>query len=227
LNSTGYREGADLILISSASSKTAFCLAYCVQKRIARKGIPSSTKIVGLTSEGNIKFTQGLGLYHEVLTYDQLNPSSIPSGQKGIFIDLTGNPKLQVQILSDFKSTFVAAVNLGVTTLTPDADTEPLNDWSKGTAFGDAKPSTGPVRMEPFFMPEWLACRRQQFSISEITSVQMEAWSNLMRDCKDWVKIERVFGGEAVQAVYNGAVKGGLGPETGYILSLWNRETKL
>src|SRR5882762_5192718 len=66
--SSKYR-GANQILISSASSKTAFCLAYLIKKRIA-KGDLSNATLTGITSKRNLGFTKGLHLYDEVLEYD-------------------------------------------------------------------------------------------------------------------------------------------------------------
>lgn len=218
INSSNYRGGAKLIVISSASSKTAFCLAYRIQKRIARKEIPADVKIIGLTSKGNLKFTQALGLYHDVMVYGDLDASTFPSGQKGIYVDVSGNDKLNQQMLSDYGTTFVAAINLGMTSLSP--STEVVSAWSTNTSL-DAAPKAGPLAMEQFFMVEWLAIRRHQLSIAQITSMQLEAWQDLMRDCQGWVEIQRVNGGDAVQKLYDGAVKGGLGPNKGYIWSLW------
>lgn len=207
-------------MISSASSKTAFCLAYRIQRRIASNGIPADVKIVGLTSKGNLKFTKGLGLYHDVITYDDLTASTFPSGQKGIYVDVAGNEKLNQQMLSNYGTTFVAAIQLGMTSLSPSSDAG--DSWTTNTSLDGPKNSSGPLALEQFFMPEWLAIRGRQLSIEQITSMQLEAWNELMRDCKGWVEIERIDGGDAVQKVYDGAVKSGLGPNKGYILSLWD-----
>ena len=53
--------GAAAILISSASAKTAFCLAYLVQK-CNQPGVT----VIGLTSKRNLALTKGLGLYAAV-----------------------------------------------------------------------------------------------------------------------------------------------------------------
>ena len=50
------------MLLSSASSKTAYGLAHLVHAR----GI----KVIGLTSAGNADFVKSLGCYDEVVTYD-------------------------------------------------------------------------------------------------------------------------------------------------------------
>jgi Protein of unknown function (DUF2855) len=206
-----------MIVISSASSKTAFTLAYCIQKRIARKEVPSRTKVIGLTSQGNLSFTQGLGLYHEVVVYDDLDASSFRNGRRGIYVDIAGDEKLNKTIIADHGSKFVAGIRLGMTNLTPGS--QPENGWSTNTFA--PKESTGVLTWERFFMPEWFVIRRRQLSVAEITKMQQEAWSELIRDCKSWVAIERVCGGEAVKKAYDAAVRQGLKTEKGCIWSMW------
>jgi len=75
-------------------------------------------------------------------------------------------------------------------------------------------------------MPEWLAIRKHQLSIAHITSIQGTAWRELMRDCREWVKIERVYGPESVMNAYKRIGDGQLGPEKGLIWSLWEEEGK-
>lgn len=45
-----------------------------------------------------------------------------------------------------------------------------------------------------------------------------------MKDCKTWVKLEHVFGGERVKMAYEAMVKRstGLGPDKGCIWSMWD-----
>ena len=63
------------VLLSSASSKTAFGLAHLLHTQ--RKGI----KVIGLTSAANIAFVKSLGCYDEVVTYDRV--TSLPADSRG------------------------------------------------------------------------------------------------------------------------------------------------
>src|SRR6201996_9818275 len=56
--------GARRVMLSSASSKTAFGLAHLLHKR-------QGLKVIGLTSPGNVDFVRSLGCYDEVVTYDR------------------------------------------------------------------------------------------------------------------------------------------------------------
>jgi hypothetical protein len=58
--------GADTVLLSSASSKTSYCLAFLLS---LRRGDPLRPRVVGLTAAKNARFVQGLGVYDEVVEY--------------------------------------------------------------------------------------------------------------------------------------------------------------
>src|SRR5262249_32016787 len=76
--------GARAVVLSSASSKTAFGLAFLLrQKRDAR------CEVIGLTSPGNVTFVPGLGCYDPAVTYDPSD--SPPREQAVVFVDMAGN----------------------------------------------------------------------------------------------------------------------------------------
>src|SRR3954466_9592343 len=70
--------GARRVMLSSASSKTAFGLAHLLH---ARDGI----EVIGLTSAPNVAFVKSLGCYHEVVTYDDV--TSMPANSPVAYVD--------------------------------------------------------------------------------------------------------------------------------------------
>ena len=68
------------IILTSASSKTAFSLASMLKQR--------GTTVIGLTSSRNEEFVKTLGLYSSVVTYDDVG--AIDSSTKTIVIDMAG-----------------------------------------------------------------------------------------------------------------------------------------
>jgi hypothetical protein len=73
--------GADTIVISSASSKTAIIAAYRLAKR-------EGVEIVGITSAGNREFVEGLNVYDSVYLYDDV--AQLP-GDRAFYIDISGD----------------------------------------------------------------------------------------------------------------------------------------
>ncbi|TFK23688.1 hypothetical protein FA15DRAFT_757079 [Coprinopsis marcescibilis] len=219
------------ILISSASSKTAFCLAYLIQKRIGN-GELKNTKVVGLTSTRNAKFTENLGLYDEVHEYDTFRSDGafqMQSERQWIYIDVAGNGLLNKEIQRHFASSsngrVVKNVSLGVTNLQPTSSANDSMKWSHN-AFDPTAPALAPSdarwpKTENFFMPEWLSVRKHQLPVSEIFQRQLNAWGSLMKDCINWVELQPVLGAKQVHDAYTRLAKEGLGPDKGLIWSLW------
>jgi hypothetical protein len=231
LYASNYRNGAKRVVISSASAKTAFTLAYCIRRRRGKGELSADTLIVGLTSPRNLAFTRQLGLYDEVLTYDDVEALPVATGIKTIYADVAGVDSLNDRIFKHFASTksLVAAIILGTSTIDP-ADVKTIGQAQREantfSSSADHANVRGRADMEVFFMVEWLARRRTELSIPQIVAMQKEAWDALLREGRTWVRIERVYGGPAVKRAYERLNKGGVGPDTGFIWSMWDAQEK-
>ncbi|KAG6834829.1 hypothetical protein H0H93_007109 [Arthromyces matolae] len=233
LSSSNYRGGASTILISSASSKTAFCLAYLIQKRVSRAKHQDKIHIIGLTSKSNVKFTKRLGHYDEVLDYDTFTSSNAfqyRSQERWIYVDVASNDVLNQRIRAHFGSPYApplaACVALGLTNLSPGASNI---DWSANSfnvhdSFNHNHPTNSFwPKYENFFMPEWLDVRKGELSLDEIFKRQNEAWKELMEDGREWVKMERAYGGDVVKQAYEEVIQRGFSPDQGFVWSLWDQ----
>lgn len=210
--------GATNVLISSASSKTAFCLAYVIKQSQGRK-----IRTVGLTSPRNVKFTEGLGLYDTVLTYDALESTlgNDKKEEKWIYVDVAGASSLNSRIFDTLSSSLLRAISLGMTN---------VSETPSFSLSGPTSTSTNDsvkVQMGSFFMPEHLAHRRTQLSVKEITAMQKHAWEGLIRDSTGWVNIVRTGGGKGVLEGYGRTLEGGVGPDVGQVFSLWDTQARL
>ncbi|KNZ78671.1 hypothetical protein J132_10776 [Termitomyces sp. J132] len=235
LFSSTYRGGAYVFLISSASSKTAFCLAYLIKKRVARGEVKHNVRVVGLTSTGNLEFTRGLGHYDEVLEYGTFTSGDAfqyrDREERWIYVDVASNDTLNERICAYFASPYAprlaSCISLGLTNVSPSSSGSVK--WSTN-AFSASTTKTNTNQFWPqyenFFMVEWLNVRKRQLPIDEIFGRQNEAWTELMRDCQGWVKMERVYGGQGVKMAYEEVAEKGVGPEKGLVWSLWDREEK-
>lgn len=237
LNSSNYKGGSTQILISSASSKTAFCLAYLIRKRNSSQGSPR--RVIGLTSTKNLHFTKRLALYDEVYDYETFDSSLLDVNHargKWIYVDVAGNDALNSRVCNHLRShgdiniELVARIALGLTNLSPSTTGFSPNLWTKNDlSVGSASevlPGADP-EFEHFFMPEWLAIRKHQLPVSTINQMQKEAWTGLMSDCRTWgVSLRRVCGPNHVKAAYEEIVRRGLAPEEAFIWSLWGETSE-
>src|SRR4051812_26401328 len=98
--------GATRVLLSSASSKTAFGLAHLLQTR-------KQVRVVGLTSPGNADFVRSLGCYDEVVSYDAV--ATQPADQSAAFIDMAGNGDLRAGLHRHFGERLAYSGRIGLT----------------------------------------------------------------------------------------------------------------
>src|SRR6202165_3665140 len=86
--------GARSVMLSSASSKTAFGLAHLLHTR------RTDIKVIGLTSPTNTDFVKSLGCYDEVVTYEAV--ASLPPDRPVALVDMAGNSELRAKLHRHF-----------------------------------------------------------------------------------------------------------------------------
>jgi len=97
--------GADTIVISSASAKTAIIAAYFLARR---EGITT----VGLTSAGNKEFVEGLNIYDSVLLYDDI--ATLP-GERAVYVDISGSGTVRTDIHAHYGDRLAHSAAVGMT----------------------------------------------------------------------------------------------------------------
>jgi len=194
----GARPGA--VLLSSASSKTAYGTAFQLAQR---EGI----QVVGLTSAANKDFCESLGCYHRVLAYDELD--QIPSDTPCVYVDFAGNGELRRAIHTRFTHLRHSAVIGGthVEQLAPS---------------GTAKDLPGP-RATFFFAPAQIKKRVGEWGEETFGQRLAQAWrtftARVMDEKTPWLRVEHHDGDVAVQAAYADVLAGKGDPRVGHILA--------
>lgn len=186
--------GAKCVMLSSASSKTAFGLAHLLHAR--------GVHVIGLTSAGNTAFVQSLGCYDEVVTYDQV--ASLPSDSQVAFVDMAGNSDLRAKLHRHFGEQMKYSGQVGLThrASSPDEPTLP-----------GAKPAF-------FFAPSQIAKRAKEWGPGGIDSRFRAAWSGFAPNLDRWLDVTESHGPAAVEAAYLDTLNGRVPPNLGHILSL-------
>ena len=194
----GAQAGAGAVLLSSASSKTAYATAFALKQR-------TGIEVVGLTSPGNVAFCESLGCYHRVLTYDQLG--EIAADRACVYVDFAGNTKLRLAIHTRF-------ANLKYSCAIGGTHVENL---------GSAKDLPGP-RAILFFAPAQIKKRAGEWGPEEFRKRLVRAWFAFTAEAssaaKPWITSQHHAGAQQVSAAYE-LVLGGQGdPRVGHMLSL-------
>jgi len=186
--------GARSVLLSSASSKTAFGLAHLLHSR--------GRRVIGLTSAGNTAFVSSLGCYDEVVTYDRV--TSLPSDTPVAFVDMAGNSALRAELHRHFADQMTCSVRVGLTHRATDAD--------EGALPG-AKPRW-------FFAPDHIRKRAKDWGPGGIEQRFGVAWSGFAPMLERCLSVVESRGPDAVRQVYLDTLKGRIPPEQGHMLSL-------
>ena len=187
-----------LLLLSSASSKTAYGTAFQLAQR---KGI----EVVGLTSPGNVAFCESLGCYHRVLTYDQL--AQIASDAPSIYVDFAGNAAFRKALHTHCKGLRYSS-SIGATHVSD---------------MGGGKDLPGP-KATLFFAPAQIKKRSTEWGAQGLGQRLVQSWQTFVATVsnpqKPWLRVEHHTGADAVQSAYQQVLGGRSDPRVGHILSL-------
>jgi hypothetical protein len=188
--------GAEAIVLSSASSKTAYGLAFL----LARAG--DGVDVVGLTSQGNRAFVESLDVYDRVLAYDEI-ADGLASGEL-VFVDMAGDAAVREAVHRAAGSRLRHSAVVGAT------------HWER---LAGASELPGPAP-EFFFAPTHLERLRTELGPGELQRLMNEAWMDFVTQLGDWMDIEHGSGPQAVERVWLAFVDGAVDPRRGHVLSL-------
>ncbi|MEV0560475.1 DUF2855 family protein [Dactylosporangium sp. NPDC050588] len=179
--------GAAAVLLSSASSKTAYAAAFELRGR--------GPRVIGLTSPGNVAFTESLGCYDQVVSYDDIATlDAVPA----VYLDLSGSPATRAAVRAHFGDRLVRDVAVGLTAQIPNAD------------------AAGQV----FFAPDQMRKRTADWGREGLDRRFAEAWRRFAAAAAGWVDVETGEGPEALRAAWLDVLAGRAAPRSGRIVRL-------
>lgn len=188
--------GSEQIIIGSASSKTGLGLCKFLAEPEGR-----SYKIVGLTSERNRAFVEGLGACDQVLTYDQIEDiAQVPS----VYVDMSGNAQVKVALHAHLDGQLKHSSAVGI------------SHWDQ---FQPQVELAGP-KPQFFFAPSQIAKRRDEWGPGVIEKQITAGWKRLAEDASKWLDVRVHDGIAAAPAVYNALADGSANPRDGHIIQL-------
>lgn len=183
--------GAEAVVISSASAKTSYGTAFLLD----------GVQRVGLTSEANRAFTESLGCYDDVVTYDEVPAMAV---SKAVYVDVAGNAAVRRHVHERLQPLYSAMV---------------------GAAHHDAEPDTGGSDLpgEPptfFFAPDQVTRRTADWGPRGVEERLGEAWARFAPVVAGWIDIVIGEGPEALRADWLETLAGATPPRTGHVVKL-------
>ena len=191
--------GASRVVLSSASSKTAYGTAFCLSQR-------QGLEVVGLTSAANLDFVRGLGCYTEVLTYDSI--VKLTAATPTVYVDFSGNVELRRGVHTYLGNALKYSASIGGT------------DWQHLGKVGDLP---GP-RPTLFFAPSQIKKRMADWGGPTLMGKLASVWAQFMlpvtRADKPWLRVVQAHGVEASLAAFTEVIDGKARADEGHVLSL-------
>lgn len=195
--------GAGTLILSSASSKTAYGTAFCLAQR---RGTPEEATVIGLTSRANLEFTRSLGCYDEVLVYDDL-PWALP-GEESVYVDFSGSSSVRSAVHRGLGDRLKYSCAVGGT------------HWDAPAA-GEELPGPAPVL---FFVPDHAAKRSAEWGPAGVLERIAGGWLAFMgpvtRAENPWLTVVTGQGTAAVDATYAALLDGTVPASEGHVLSV-------
>lgn len=188
--------GAGQVIVTSASSKTSIGLGY------ALKGMSEDRHTIGLTSTPNVDKVTSLGLFDQVLSYDDID--RIDNDAPTVIVDMSGNGTLLSNLHAHLADNMQFTSNVGLTHYT---------DHEMGPAFIAERSSW-------FFAPSHIEKRAKDWGPGEFEKKAMTFWQGAAVESRDWLEMQVFSGFNNLKDIYLRLLAGQTRPEQGIIVTL-------
>ena len=184
--------GAEVLALSSASSKTAYGTAFLLRGK--------APQVVGLTSAGNVAFVESLGCYDRVLPYDAIDQLStaVPTA----YLDFAGSTDVLARIRRHLDARLVYEAVVGITS----------QEQSGAQALSSPRTTV-------FFAPDQMRKRAADWGREGLDLRFADAWRSFAAAAEGWVDVVRHHGPEALGQVWLEVLAGRSAPRVGHVLT--------
>ncbi len=184
---------AQRVVISSASSKTAMGLAHMLGG--------SGLVRVGLTSRRNRDFVTNLGLFEQVVAYDDMD---LEPGCPTVLADFTGDMAIVASVHEALSADLRHSALIGFT-------------HEKARAQASRLPGVEP---EFFFAPDHIRRRMTEWGPPEFAHRLNAAITSFAPVAAPWFALSRGLGPRALDVAYGRLAQGGIDPREGLIIQV-------
>lgn len=189
--------GADVVVVTSASAKTAIATAHELRAR-------GRLRVVGLTSAAHVAVVESLGAYDEVLPYDA---AADVAGERAVLIDIAGRLDARDAIHERFGDGLGHSMTVGLSNVP-----EPARLLAPPPAVGPAP--------EIFYAQLQVTKRAQEWGQAAFDERLEAAWERFVAFTEGWLRIDRIAGPDAVVDAWRALAAGAVDPLAGLQLTL-------
>ncbi len=188
--------GADTVVLSSASSKTAVIAAYLLAQR-------EDIEVLGLTSAGNREFVEGLGIYAATASYDEI--PTLP-GETAVYVDMSGDGGVRAAVHERYGDRLAHSAVVGAT------------HWDKMAAQEEGE-LAGP-KPAFFFAPDRIRKRGADWGTESLDARVADAWHPFAEWASGWLQVIPVEGEDGIRSAYLALLDGEIDPSAGHVVTL-------
>jgi hypothetical protein len=186
--------GAEQVVMTSASSKTAMALAHCA--KLTSPGI----KRIGLTSAAHVAFVERSGLYDQVVDYSAISAlAPVPS----VAVDFAGNAAVGRAVHTHLGDALKYSSAVGVTHV--------------GARQGSDVPLPGPAPTL-FFAPTEAAATIKALGPKGFTEAVAASWKGFVALTDGFVTVDHRDGVQAAAEAFIATLKGTADPSVGIVV---------
>jgi hypothetical protein len=183
--------GAEAVVVSSASSKTAYGTAFLLQG--------TGPRVIGLTSPGNVAFAESLGCYDQVLPYSAVSDlAAVPTA----YLDFAGNIDVRTDTYRRLGERLVHVAVIGVT------------HQEQTGAQSMAVPNTA-----VFFAPDQVRKRIADWGPEGLDQRFAEGWQRFIPTAENWVDVVPHHGPEELRSTWLEVLAGRSAPRVGHVVT--------
>jgi hypothetical protein len=186
--------GADTLVMTSASSKTALALAHCT-----RESSPAIRRI-GLTSAANVAFVERSGLYDAVAAYDDVGQVLLDAA---VSVDFAGNAALLRSIHETLGDRLKYSCLVGATHVS-----------ARGGS-GDPMPGPAPIL---FFAPDHATATVKELGPKGFGEAVAASWRGFVAATDGFASVDRRDGLGAARDAYLTTLAGKADPAAGIVV---------
>jgi hypothetical protein len=186
--------GAKRLVVSSASSKTAYGTAFCLP----------GVEIIALTSPRHREFVDGLGCYSRTVGYDELE--QLPADAPVVYVDFSGDEALRARVHAHFGDALVHDCFAGS---------------AQNTSFLRDTGLPGPAP-QFFFAPVQIKKRNADWGPALVNQRFAEAQQRFIRHVGEagWLQVAEHRGFDAAEQVIAQLCAGQADPRLGHVVAL-------
>ena len=193
--------GAKRIVVSSASSKTAFGTVFSLEGR-------DDVELVGLTSAGNRQYVERLGCYQRTVIYEELE--SLDASVPTLYVDFSGNAELRQRVHAHFGAAL-------------------MHDCYAGSAhsqdhISDQELALSGPQPQAYFAPNQIRKRNADWGPGEVTrrfnEAQLRFIERVRTPSAPWLDLQDHQGLASAPALVDTLVNGRINPSDGHVLIL-------